>query len=289
MGITRFVAQGNTYTFPISPGDQDYHDNFKDVLNKTSKIPGADGGIDEHGTGRAPGPVGNIQFGIVMVSPQRSGMQLLRDAIGAMREWGVGRLYFQPTDLTLPERWAVCRVDNIGITEKRDQNTDLFQPVKLSFQATDPFWYRPGNQVLWDGTYTFNGAITWDDTAAGFTTITGSGTFSVTNPGNAFTHGRLVAKVTGATGFSSLIVRRLLNSAIVDEMVLQTPLVQNDVLEISPRAQWVLVNGVDKLSRFSFRHPDWLRLLPGVNSIQVILDDTAGEVSAAVRYFERYV
>ncbi len=258
-------------------------------MTRYSTIPGADGGIDEYGTGRAPGPKGQIQFGIVLVSATRAGMQTLRDDLARMREWGVGQLYFQPTNLALPPRWCVCRIDKIDPPEQRDKNTDLFQPVKLTYTTGDPFWYLPGNQKLWDGTYTFNGAITWDDSASGFSTVNGSGTLSVTNPGNAFTHGRFVAKVTGATGFSSLVVRRVLNSTTVDEMVLQTPLVQNDVLELDPRKQWVLVNGVDKLSRFTFRHPDWLRLLPGVNSVQVILDDPAAQISAAIRYFERYV
>lgn len=286
--ITKFVAEGNTYTFPTSPGDQDYSDNFKQVMTSFVKVAGADGGVDAYGSGRAPAPVGKIQVGIYLVSSTRNGMQTLRDGLASIREWGVGQLYFQPTNTVLIPRWCICRLSNIDPAEERHKNTDLFQPVKLTFEG-QPFWYTPGNQVLWNGQYTFDGTMTWDNSASGFNTITGSGSFTVTNNGNAFTHGRFVAKVTGATAFSSLIVRRLVNSAIVDEMVYQGPLVQNDVMEFSPRNQWVLVNGVDKFAKFSFKHPDWLRLLPGVNTIQVILDDSAAVVSAAVRYYERYI
>lgn len=285
--ITKFVSGANTYTFPVNPGDQEYHDNFKEVVARVSKLPGADGGVDDFGMGRAPSPVGTIQFGIVLTSTTRAGMQVLRDGLATIREWGVGQLFFQPTDTLLPPRFCICRLNNISIDEKRHLDTDLFQPVRMSFQASEPFWLTAGNQELWDGSRTWNSAINWDGT--GFTTITGSGNLTVTPAGNALTLGRFVGKVTGAQAFNQLIVRRLVNGGVIDETVMNYQFVQNDVIEIDPRKQWVLVNGFDRFSSFSFRHPDWLRLLPGANTISVTTDQATAQVDSIVRYYERYV
>lgn len=286
MPITKFVANGNTYTFPPSPGDQDYNDNFKKVRTAYAQIPGADGGVDEFGMGRAPSNNGKITFGIYLISTTRTGMQPLRDALNVIRDWGAGQLYFQPTDTNLIPRWCNCRVSDIQIGEERQKNTDLWQPVHMVFEG-EPFWYTPGNQILWDGGEVFDGSVDWDE--GSFTAVTGSGSFAVTNNGSAFTHGRFVAQVTGAQGFNQLYVRRLNSTGgIVDEVLLQTSLVQDDVVEIDPRKQWVLVNGHSHIADFTFRFPDWLRLLPGSNTIQVVLDEAAAEIDAKVYYYERY-
>lgn len=285
--ITRFVAGANTYTFPTTHGDQDYHDNFKEILTRSSRIAGADGGLDEYGSGRAPGAVGSIQFGIVLESATREGMQVLRDGLATIREWGVGQLYFQPTDSLLSPRWCICRAKNADVKEKRHMHTDLFQPVPMAFEASEPFWMTAGNQNLWDSTYNWNSAINWDGT--GLTTITGSGSLIVTNNGNAFTTGRFVAKVTGAQAFNQLIVRRTVNGGVIDQWVINYPFVQNDVIEVDPRKQWVLVNGHDRFSAFEFRHPDWLRLLPGANTITVTTEQASAALDTVIRYYERYV
>ena len=284
--ITKFVAKGNTYTFPTEVGDQEYHDNFKEVVARATRLPGADGGVDEYGSGRAPSAIGNIQFGVVLLSDTREGMQTLRDTLAQMKEWGVGQLYFQPTDSNATPRWANCRVNNIDMPEERHKHTDLEQPVKLSFQASDPFWYTAGNQKLYDSTYSWDSTINWDE--GSFSTITGSGSLTVTPSGSATTLGRFVAKVTGALSFNQLVVQRIVNSQVSDQMILQMLLNQNDVLELDPRRQWVTVNGVDRIANFDVLFPDWLRLLPGSNTIKVTLDEPTAAISATVFYYDRY-
>lgn len=287
--ITLFKAAGNTYTFPTTHGDQEYHDNFKEVVARATRLPGADGGVDEYGSGRAPSAIGNVQFGIVLESATREGMQTLRDALAQMTQWGVGQLYFQPTDPAATVRWANARVNNINAGEERHKHTDLFQPVRLSFQCSEPYWLTKGNQKLWDSTNIWNSAIKWDDdSVSAFTSVTGSGSLTVTTSGSAFTHARFVAMVTGATAFNQLRVERVVNGGVVDQVVYNGPLVQNDVIEIDPRRQWCVVNGADKTARLDFRFPDWLRLLPGSNSIVVTLDDATAAISANVYYYDRY-
>jgi len=285
--LTQFGETGSSqaYGFPLTQCS--YLDNFGDLVTKTNRMAFANGGFDELGTGRGLSEIGSVQAEFWLHYDSYEDATDKLDAFRQMNDWGVQRLFMQPIDQAATERWCLARVNDISNGMNVQNMPHKRQRIKVTFQVADPFWYTYGNQALWDSTYQWESEITWDGT--GFTTVTGSGSLSITNNGNAFTLGRFVAQVTGAQTFHSLTVRRLVNSGVVDEMVLQMELVQNDVIEFNPRQQWVLVNGYDQFANFEFRHPDWLRLLPGVNTIQVILDESTAAVSTAVRYYERYV
>lgn len=273
-----------TYTFPSSPGDQTFTTNFKNLVQQSSRIPGADGGVRQYGIGRSPSPYGSIQVTLYLVSSTPAGMQAKRDALNEIVDWGVGILY---DTLNGVDRWAVCSISDLTLTENRDKHTDLFQEARLSFDVPEPYWLTQGNQALWDGSNDWDSAIDWD--GGSFTTITGSGTLAVTTSGSASTHARFVAKVSGAQTFNQLLIQRLANNAIADEVILQTQMVQNDVIEIDPRRQWVLLNGNDKIANCDVLFPDWLRLLPAVsNSINILLDEASAAIDANVYYYDRY-
>jgi hypothetical protein len=285
--LKRFGETGSSKVYGFPANQLSYLDNFGDLVTKTSRLAFSNGGLDELGSGRGLSEIGNVQaeFWLHFDSDDDADEQI--DGIRSMNDWGVQRLFMQPHNQDSDERWCLARINDIsGGQNVRDMPRDR-QRMKVTFQVANPFWYTNGNQALWDGTYDWDGTIDWD--GSGLTTVTGSGTLSVTNNGNAYTQGRFVAEVTGAQPFNQLIVRRLVNSAVVDQMVLDVQFVQNDVIEIDPRKQWVLVNGVDQFASFSFKHPDWLRLLPGVNSIEVVTDQSTAALSTVIRYFERYV
>ena len=292
-GITRFEARGNTYTFPTNPGDQDFRTNFGELVARTSRMPGVSGGFDEYGSGRAPSAVGNIQFSFWLVSDTLSGMQALRDAVYPMADWGAGRLIQTMQDGT--ERWAWARVNNITMSEKRHMHSDLFQQVQMSFQASNPYWYRPGNEAVWDGAATAawdNASAIWDGGAG--TSITDSGTISVTNAGSATTLARVIIHKNSAGTCWNPIVRRVVNGAVVDEVRWSYGVGAGSYVDINPRAQrvqWVLyttnvVYDGYALGYFEAKHPDWMRLAPGVNSIQVLMD---GSATVSIKYLERYL
>lgn len=289
MAITTFesLIGGYSYTFPTVPGDQNFTSNFKRLNTRFTRTPGADGGVDEYGSGNAPRPPGQVTVKIYLdsLSPGsgRSGMQALRDSLNQMQSWGWGIL----TDsLNGVNRYALGRISVIDAPEDRHKNTDLFQPITITFECPEPYWLTQGGENLWNSQYNWNSAINWG--GSGLTSITGSGTISVTNNGSAFTLGRFVAKVTGATAFNQLIVHRLVNSAVTDEVVVSYAFVQNDVIEIDSRQQWILVNGHDILYSAEFNHPAWLRAMPGSNSFEVKLDDAAAAMDATIRFLERY-
>jgi len=285
--ITKFTGlNGKTYTFPTVPGDQDYRDNFKEVRGSVSRIPGASGGVDEHGIGRAPTATGNVQFSIYMLSTDRNGMDALRDAIAEMVDWGWGRLFYQPTNPAAAERFCWGRVNNIDDPEQRHKNTDLWQPVRLSFQVPDPYWYTRGNEFLWDdGNLWDASGLTWDGTGA-LNSITNSGEFTVTYNGSAYTVANiLLLKDTSGTA-NYFKIQRIVNQQIKDEVRWDGALFNGQYLLFDARAHKVMnVGGETTRILLTTKYADWMRLLPGDNTIRVLCE---GSVKVGLRYLERY-
>lgn len=286
--ITSFQTATNSYTFPAY-GDQSYKDNFANLVARTTRLPGAHGGYDEYGYGRAPSEVGSVQQNVVLRSATRNGMQPLRDALKQIADWGVGRLFFQPTDTNLTPRWCWARVNNIGMSEERNKHTDLIQRVQINWQVSDPFWYTAGNETLWDGGSLWDAAGVYWDGGTG-TNVVNSNTFSITNNGNAFTLARLTIYNTSGSNVWYPIIQRTVNSVVVDEVRYQGAIPDGYWLEIDSRAhRAILTNGSSYSSAYAnltFKHPDWLRLLPGANTLPVTFSGTA---NVQIRYYERYV
>ena len=283
--LTQFgYTSPKLYTFPRT--EVNYRDNFGELVTFTGRMPGADGGFDELGFSRSLHEVGTVQAEFWLHYNTLSEASSKLEDLQEMANWGKQLLFMQPSDISLDTRWTWARLDNIYAPENVRDLPHKRLRVKVTFQCADPFWYGAGNQELWNGSRDFNGAIDWDGT--GLTTITGSGTLTVAPGGNQYTHARFVAQVTGAQTFNELLIRRVVSNRVVDQMIYQGTLVQDDVIEIDPRRNWVIVNGEDKISRFNYTFPDWMRLEPGSNSLTVSLDESTAEISAAVRYYERY-
>jgi len=284
--ITRFVSNWGTYTFPNT--GQSFNPPFANVLARADRLPGVDGGLDQFGTGWAPSQVANLTFSYFLVSSTLEGMQPLRDAAHAMRGWGTGQLYFQPTDPALTERFIFCRINNIGDPQKLSEHTDRFQPVELSLQVAQPYWYTAGTERLWDDGGKWDDGGLWDGnaSAASPTSITTSGTMTVTVGGNVFTQSRILVINDGGSPVTNPIIRRILNGEVADEVRYYGTIAAGDWLEINPRAQRVLMGllGTDVIESFDFLNPDWMRLYPGSNSLQIYLNGTA---KIAARYMER--
>lgn len=287
--ITRFTAVNGagTYTFP-SNTQQGFDNNFKDVLARASRLPGDDGGFDEYGTGWAPSAIGNLSFSFYLVSQTREGMQVLRDAAGAMRGYGAGMLYYQPTDPALAERWVYCRINRISDTQQLDRNTDLHQLVQVNLMVTQPYWYTAGTERLWDDGGKWDDGGLWDGNASAPapTSITTSGTLTATNNGNVPTLARVLVINDGVSPAYNPIIRRITNGEVADEVRYYGTIAAGDWLEINARSQRVLMGllGTDVYPDFTFQNADWMTLLPGSNSIQAYISGTA---KVALRYMER--
>jgi hypothetical protein len=285
--IKRFVSPYGTYYFPQT--EQSFTSNFRDVLARAERLPGVDGGLDSFGTGRAPSAIGKLDFGFYLTSTTLEGMQVKRDEAAAMRDWGAGQLYVQPTDPALPERWIYCRINRISDDQRLDQHTDRFQLMQVSMQVTQPYWYTAGTEKLWDdGGKWDDGIGTWDGNASAPapTSIVNSGTMSITNNGNVFTLARVLVINSSGSPINNVIVRRIRNGEIADEVRYNSTIANGDWLEINSRSQRVLMglSGADVFADFEYMNADWMQLLPGVNSLQVYVNGTA---QVAIRYMER--
>lgn len=289
-GITKFVSRYGTYTFPAAPATgQALDDNFKDMLARTTRLPGVDGGYDEFGSGNAPSAVGNITHSFYLVSRTREGMQAKLDELGKMVDWGVGTLWYQPTDLTQRDRWTWCRVNRISDSQRLEGNTDLFMPVSIYFQASQPFWYGRGTQTLWDDGSKWDGAgVKWDGNASAPapTSVTDSGTVTISSVGgNVHTLAQLSVIKDSAGTVRDIQIERIESGQVVDRVEWYGELTNGQFLSINPRRQAVTRSGANVYSTFDFLNPDWMWLRPGSNTLRVRWTGTA---KLAVRWLERY-
>lgn len=282
MTITKFIAAGNTYLFPTSPGDQEYKTNFANMVTKITRLPGTDGGYDEYAFSRAPSEIGSVQFGIVLVSATRAGMQPLRDALKTIAAWGMGRLIDNVNGV---ERWCWAKIAAGDITEQRAQNSDLFQPVKLTFSVPDPYWYATGTETTWGSGWKWGDGTKWGGSLAP-TTITASGTITVTNNGSADTYARVIVANTSGSTIADPIIRRMVNGAVVDEVKYTGTIATGTTLSINPRSHKAVVAGVNHLENLTYKNSNWIKLAPGSNTLKVYVE---GVADVYIRYFERYI
>lgn len=290
--IVRFQsnATGEIYTFPTT--QETFSTNFRDALNRTSRIPGADGAMSEIGDGRPPSAVGRIQLTVVLVARTRPEMQALRDAIGEIRDWGMGRLFFQPEDTAQGERWAWCVVNNISMQEQFHLHTDLWQRVQLDFQAVDPFWYRATGMSTWGA----GSSVKWNTTSTRWgggtpTAISGvNTTLTLTNNGNAYTLPQFSLYCAAGQTITNPIIRREKNGNVVDEVRFAGTLVAGDTLYIDCWQQRIYLNSIPAYdARFTFRHAKWFRLDPGSNTIRVLLANSGDAFGLNSKFYHRYV
>lgn len=281
MTIRAFIANGNTYTFPTNSGDQSFNAPFANIPARITRLPGTSGGFDEYGLGRGASDPGIVEVNIVLESDTRAGMQTLRDNLRAMAAWGKGRLI---DTINSVDRWCWARITLADIKEQRHMHTDLQQPVKLTFSVSDPYWYTIGTDILWGGGSLWGGGGKWGGTIVA-QSVTTSGTFSITNNGNADTLARVVvSNASGSTVYYPRI-QRIVNGAIRDELYYNGSIATGTQLILKPQNHSATITGVNVISNLTFKHPDWMRLLPGANSFSVTL---IGAVTVYIGYEERY-
>jgi hypothetical protein len=143
-----YMGQNREYVFPDIQGG--FSTNFGDLVPRTSRLIGVSGGFDGYGGAPAPQSVGRVQFGFTLIAQTRAEMDAKRDTLKQLSNWGVQRLYIQPSDQATPERYCYARLNNINMAQRLDEHTNLWQPVQLVFQVSDPRWIsEAGAQSRW--------------------------------------------------------------------------------------------------------------------------------------------
>lgn len=181
MQLVKFGGATREYVFPASQSV--VQSSLPRRAARVERLPGADGGLDAFGTGRAPGETGTlvVRFGIMTES--RDDMEAERDAIKAMASWGTQRLVGQPSDPDMPARWTRARVVDVDVAEDHDRHTDLLQRVAVTFQLADPRWYSREDLLYMDDGHLMDDGLVMAGTAAA---SAGNGdALTVTNGGTA--------------------------------------------------------------------------------------------------------
>jgi hypothetical protein len=285
MRFTRFVKGTYVYTFPNTQINGS--DNFADLVTQTVRMPGADGGFDGLGDGRGLNEIGTVRAEFWLHHAYGAATTEV-DAFRRMADVGVGRLYMQPTSANQSERWCWARVNSINHADAARDVPDRRMRMRVVWQASDPFWYGSGNSVVWGGGAKWGGA-TWGGGAA----VIASGlstTTTITNNGNAYTY--LQAAVRPGVGLTAndVIIRRVRDGVIEDEVRWAGTLAAGDVLAVEARGRTVRVNGTGAYdARFSARGAEWLRLLPGANTIEIKFANSTDAADVQLRYLERWV
>lgn len=286
--LLRFGAGDTVYNFPSQ--QYAFKTNFLNVVPRTNRLPGSDGGFDEYRGNRAPSEIGSIQASWWLIPKPGQRIDALKDEVALMVDKGEQRLYIQPYDSSLLERWCYARINNIDMGEAARDMPELRQKVSATWQIADPFWYNQGTESWsWgDGTVWGSGAP-WGGNpqviyATGLQTDV-----DLTVGGTATTLCRLVVTVPSGKSATNLTVRRIASGVIRDQIVRTGTLTDSDTYKINPRNNTVQLNGVDAFNNtFDFKHPDWLRLVPGANRLRILLANPTDEATISLYWYERY-
>jgi len=138
--LLRFGAGSELYQFDVSR-QISLRDNFRDVVPRTTRLPGVHGGFDDLGWGRAPGEIGNVQVVFWIIRDTPAEMAAALAAVGRMANWGVKRLYKQSMDGTRREMFCEARVNSIDYTQSASNLPHERQRVVVNFQVATPYWY----------------------------------------------------------------------------------------------------------------------------------------------------
>lgn len=282
--LTRF----GSYTFPTD-AQISFSDNFAELVTRTERIPFAHGGFDQLGDERSLSEIGKVNAELWLHYDSFEEATTLLDAYRQIADYGVQRLFMQPTDPTEAARWCWARVNNLNTPQNvRDVPHERMR-VGVVFHVPDPFWHGAGNGAVWGGGWKWGDGTKW----GGGTPVAASGlltTSTITPNGNAFTYLNMSIRPDTGESCTDPIIRRVVNGDVIDEVRWYGTLTAGDVLSINSTKREVRLNTVKVYDdRFAARSRDWMLLRPGANTIQIIFTNTTDAADVNLRYLDRWV
>lgn len=290
----RLVSFGS-YTFPTTQSE--FNTNFGDITTKTIRVPGMDGGFSQDGWGKGDSAIGRITFGFWLVAEDPDDMEAKRDAVLKLAGLGLQKLIYQPEDATAEQRWCWARVNYPTISQNfEDGANNLFQRVQMIFHVPDPRWYSDAgySPQLADGSYTADGSLYVINGYLSNVVSNATKTFTVVNDG---THevipAVLIEPGAGASIATNPKIQRIVDGYAVDEVQVLGDLYGHELAFDGKRqvAMWdgKRIFGSFEYGRgafysvdFKYKHPAFLRLAPGSNTIKVTFDNLSGGAPTAL-------
>lgn len=289
--LLRFGAGSELYTFDTTK-QISLRDNFRDVVTRTSRLPGLPGGFDEYGSGPAPTEIGNVQAVFWLEADTLQAMESAKRSVNAMAAFGLKRLYKQPLDTTQDERYCEARISSIDYTESAKDVPHRRLRVQVNFQVANPVWLTLGTESwAWgDGTAWGSGAL-WGGSPVSHAAVGADNTFSLTPGGNTITYPRITIEIPAAKSATNIRVQRRRQGAVLDEVRYSGTLSAGQTLEINCRAYSLRLDNASWYgAAFTYQTAAWMRLVGGIaNDIRVLMDNAADEATIRWRYYEAYI
>lgn len=261
-----FAEGSDAYTFPGY--DQSLSDNFGNAVPRTERLADLDGGFDAYLAEDAPNEIGNINLAFKLVAETREEMQALIDDVRRLKHLGKRKLFLQPQG-TAAARWCYARINNIAVSRRPSEHTDLNQTVQIAFQVSDPHWMGAEESQA----------------------ITASGTSTdalITNDGNAPALARVVVTCGAGETAENVKIRRMVSTVVADEMAYTGVLIASDELVLDAQAKSVLLNDAVAYDAFAASNPNWFRLMPGENTVRVIMANAGDDATVTVYWSNTY-
>jgi hypothetical protein len=192
----------------------------------------------------------------------------------------------QPSDSAAEERYCDARIIDIEYDKQEDRFSDLHQPFRITWSVSYPRWLTEGSVgAIWG--IALYGQAEWPGialAASGVLTET-----TLTNSGNAITHPQITIACSGSQTAENPTVQRIVDSVVVDEVTRTMTLGNSETLVIDARDLSVLYEGNDAFdSAFDYDHPEFLRLLPGSNTIRVVFANSGDAATVTFKYNDAY-
>ena len=295
--ILRFGAGAELYTF--DPSLQiSLRDNFRDLVQQSTRLPSLSGGINEHGLKPAPRAVGNVSLTTWLIADETASpdlqareMQSLKSNIASMSSFGTKRLYKQPMDASLSERYCEASISNISINENASAQPHARIRISINWQVTSPYWLAQGTEApAWGDGSSWGAGTVWGGSATNYAISGLSNIITVTTAGNAETYPRIVIKCDADQTAENIVIQRLEGNDVKDEIQFNSTLGNNDELIINTRANSVKKNGLSFYnSAFNYLSAGWFKLKPAENKIRILMGNESDAINLQFRYYEAYV
>lgn len=264
-------------------------DNFKQVAEQITAIPGMAGAFSSYGRQTPPSVAGEVRQQMTLVSQTLTGMDTLRDNLNAMQDWGVQplvkRLSNYPTDL---ERVCYGYVQSIRYTDEDagTARTKFHQAAEILWRVLDPRWYAvPDSGALWGEVW--GGA--WQGPR---NTISASGVLTdtaITYNGKTPVEVRAFVKTGAGQTCQNPTLQRVRNAKVVEQVSYTATLGAGQTLEIDAHRHAVSLNGANAYtSLFAATRRGWLTLVPGSNTIRVTFANSGDAASVELYYYDAY-
>lgn len=279
----RIISFGD-YNFPDAPIE--FNTNFADLVPRTSRLPGMDGGYDEFGFDPAPQEIGNVTYGFLI---RTTGGQALVDALDAARAMtraGVRRLYLTTEGTSGTVRWTWARVNNVQTPLNHNEDGYRSRRVTVDWQVSDPRWFADfDDDVYGEGSF---GTATF---ASAGSALAASGTATegtVTRSGSAPVYPRIFIRPDSGGTVTNPTIELWQRGFLVESVALSGTAGTASMFTLDCQRMEVLKDGASVYDSLTAQSPWWFRLQPGDNVIRVRFGGTADAGTVRFAYHDAW-